>query len=72
MEALWGRAISYERGTPVPAHEVDEFWDSLPIPAKVVLNVRTSANLTEAELETQGYLAHKKQRPPGTLQWDHA
>jgi hypothetical protein len=26
----------------------------------------------EQQLVLQGYLAHKKQRPPRTLQWDYA
>ena len=37
-------------------------------------NLRHEAanRLEEAMIEVQGYLAHKKQRPPRTLQWEYA
>ena len=59
-----GGAVSYERGTPVlsfPESGPSENMSTLSAPgARSVSNLQVSP--------VQGYLAHKKQRPPMTLQ----
>ena len=64
MEALRGRAVSYERGTPAYSiAKTDVFATVVSVVAASVLGA-----FDETQLRLQGYLARKKTHPPGTLQ----
>ena len=64
MVVLGGGVVSYERGTPV-AIEADR-------DRRRVVTARAARLVCSLVTASQGYLAHKKQRPPRTLQWECA
>ena len=66
---LGGAAFSYDRGTPVATADRGLFLNvGFTFAFRLLRNLATM--LTPASV--QGYLAHKKQRTPRTLQEEYA
>ena len=73
------RRLCYERGNPVGLGRVWTAFDRVPIKVRALLsgsrhfaNVASFVDLAKGFVHLQGYLAHKRQRPPRTRRQDYA
>ena len=71
LDGPWAEALAYERGNPVGLGKVWTAFDRVSIKVRALLsgsrhfvNVASFVDLAKGFVHLQGYLAHKRQRPP--------
>ena len=74
LDYPWAGALAYERGNPAGWAKVWTAFDRVPIKVRALLsgsrhfvNAASFVYLAKEFVHLQGYLAHKRQRPPKTL-----